>query len=65
MKREQKVALGERGLLSSGRKFAGSGFGVWPRRRTFIAAMAALVLLPIEVSDAGWLSDMLQKLVKA
>jgi N-acetylmuramoyl-L-alanine amidase len=44
-------------LLSSGRKFAGSGFGVWPRRRTIIAAMAALVLLPIEVSDAGWLSD--------
>jgi len=45
------------GLLSSGRKFARSGFGVWPRRRTIIAAMAALVLLPIEVSDAGWLSD--------
>jgi N-acetylmuramoyl-L-alanine amidase len=48
---------GKQGLLSSGRKFAGSGFGVWPRRRTIIAAMAALVLLPIEVSDAGWLSD--------
>ena len=45
------------GLLSSGRKFAGSGFGVWSCRRTIIAAMAALVLLPIEVSDAGWLSD--------
>ena len=45
------------GLLSSGRKIAGSGFGVWPRRRTIIAAMAALVLLPIEASDAGWLSD--------
>jgi N-acetylmuramoyl-L-alanine amidase len=44
-------------LLSSGSKFAGSGFGIWPRRRTVIAAMAALVLLPIEVSDAGWLSD--------
>ena len=27
--------------------------GFWPRRRTIIAAMAALVLLPIEVSDAG------------
>lgn len=43
------------------RKFVGvlgeiaSGF--WPRRRTIIAAMAAMVLLPIEVSDAGWLSD--------
>jgi N-acetylmuramoyl-L-alanine amidase len=44
-------------LLSSERKIAGSGFGVWPRRRSVIAAMAALVLLPIEVSDAGWLSD--------
>jgi N-acetylmuramoyl-L-alanine amidase len=45
------------GLLSSGRKFARSGFGVWRRRRTIIAAVAALVLLPIGVSDAGWLSD--------
>jgi N-acetylmuramoyl-L-alanine amidase len=44
-------------LLSSGRKFAGSCFGVWARRCTIIAAMAALVLLPIEVSEAGWLSD--------
>jgi len=32
--------------------------GSWPRRRTIIAAMAAMVLLPIEVSDAGWLSDL-------
>ncbi|WP_426528908.1 N-acetylmuramoyl-L-alanine amidase family protein [Bradyrhizobium sp. McL0615] len=31
--------------------------GYWPRRRTIIVAMAAMVLLPIEVSDAGWLSD--------
>jgi N-acetylmuramoyl-L-alanine amidase len=31
--------------------------GFWPRRRTIIAALAAMVLLPIEVSDAGWLSD--------
>ena len=31
--------------------------GFWPRRRTIVAAMAALVLLPIEASDAGWLSD--------
>jgi N-acetylmuramoyl-L-alanine amidase len=44
-------------LLSSGKKFARSGFGVWSRRRTVITAMAALLLLPIEVSDAGWLSD--------
>ena len=44
-------------MLSSGGKFARSGFGVWSCRRTIIAAMAALVLLPIEVSEAGWLSD--------
>jgi N-acetylmuramoyl-L-alanine amidase len=47
-------------LLSSGRKFTGSGFGVWPRRRTIIAAMAVLLLLPIEVSDAGWLQEILK-----
>jgi N-acetylmuramoyl-L-alanine amidase len=29
----------------------------WPRGRIIIAAMAAMVLLPIQVSDAGWLSD--------
>jgi N-acetylmuramoyl-L-alanine amidase len=28
-----------------------------PRRRTIIVALVAMVLLPIEVSDAGWLSD--------
>jgi N-acetylmuramoyl-L-alanine amidase len=33
-------------------------WGLWPRRRTLIAAMAAMVLLPIESSDAGWLSDL-------
>ena len=31
--------------------------GFWPRRRTIIVAMAAMVLLPVEASDAGWLSD--------
>jgi N-acetylmuramoyl-L-alanine amidase len=41
-------------LPSSERKFAGSGLGVWPRRRTIVAAMAAWVFLPIAVSDAGW-----------
>ncbi|MEA2866174.1 MAG: N-acetylmuramoyl-L-alanine amidase [Bradyrhizobium sp.] len=43
-------------MPSSGRKFALSGLGV-PRCRTVIAVMAALVFLPIEVSEAGWLSD--------
>jgi N-acetylmuramoyl-L-alanine amidase len=32
--------------------------GLWSRRRTMVAAIAALVLLPIEISDAGWLSDL-------
>jgi N-acetylmuramoyl-L-alanine amidase len=55
MNREQKSLQGEVGLLSSRRKFTGPGFGVWPR--ALIAAMAALLLLPVEASDAGWLSD--------
>jgi N-acetylmuramoyl-L-alanine amidase len=32
--------------------------GFWPRRRTIIVAVAAVVLLPIQVSHAGWLSDL-------
>lgn len=32
--------------------------GYWPRRRAFIVAMAAAVLLPVEASHAGWLSDL-------
>src|SRR6188474_1799764 len=32
--------------------------GYWPRRRTIIVALAAIVLLPIQVSHAGWLSDL-------
>jgi N-acetylmuramoyl-L-alanine amidase len=51
-----EITPGEQGLLSSGKKITGSGFGVWPLR-TVVAALAALVLLPIEASDAGWLSD--------
>jgi N-acetylmuramoyl-L-alanine amidase len=55
-------------LLSSGRKFASTGsatgfaagISAWPRRRTIIAAMALSLLLPIEVSDAGWLPDLVQ-----
>lgn len=46
--------------MSSARNFAGACFGLLPRRHTVVAAMAALVLLPIEVSDAGWLSDVLK-----
>jgi N-acetylmuramoyl-L-alanine amidase len=48
-------------LLLSGKKFAGSGLGVWPRHHAVIAAIAALVLLPIEVSGAGGLSDIFKR----
>ena len=44
-------------MLSSGRKFAGSDFGFRCRRRTVIAAVVALVLLPSEAGAAGWLPD--------
>lgn len=43
-------------MPSPGEKFAEAGFGVW-RHRVVVVAMAALMLLPIEASDAGWLSD--------
>jgi N-acetylmuramoyl-L-alanine amidase len=33
-------------------------WGFWPGRRTVIAAMAAVVLLPIDAGNAGWLSDL-------
>ena len=39
------------------RVLGGTAAGFWARRGTIIAAMAAMVLLPIEVSDAGRLSD--------
>jgi len=55
-KRERRIIRGKRGLPSSVRKFAPSGLVV-PGCRTVIAVMAALVLLPIGVSKAGWLSD--------
>ncbi|WP_347337433.1 N-acetylmuramoyl-L-alanine amidase family protein [Bradyrhizobium jicamae] len=35
-------------------------WGFWPGRRTVIAAMAAVVLLPIDAGNAGWLSDLLK-----
>jgi N-acetylmuramoyl-L-alanine amidase len=36
----------------------GIAAGFWPRRRTVIVAIAAMVLLPIEAGHAGWLSDL-------
>jgi N-acetylmuramoyl-L-alanine amidase len=47
-------------LLSSGQKFVRSGFDGRPCRCTVIAVTAALMLLPIEASAAGWLSDILK-----
>jgi N-acetylmuramoyl-L-alanine amidase len=38
-------------------KRAGAASGVWPGRRTVIAAIAASVLLPVGVGHANWLSD--------
>src|SRR5437667_12913707 len=56
-RREQESRRGKQGLLTSGRKFVSSGVGAWPRWRVIVAAIAALVLLPIGASHAGWLSD--------
>ena len=48
--------MGKQGLPPPGRKFAPSGFssalGI-PRGRTAVAVLAALMLLPIEISEAG------------
>jgi N-acetylmuramoyl-L-alanine amidase len=38
-------------------KRAGAASGVWPGRRTVMAAIAASVLLPVGVGHANWLSD--------
>jgi N-acetylmuramoyl-L-alanine amidase len=57
-KRGRKNRLrGRRELLSLEGKFARPTRGVWPRRRLIAAAVAALVVLPIEATDAGWLSN--------
>jgi N-acetylmuramoyl-L-alanine amidase len=52
-------------LPSSGRKFTKPDLGGRLRRRTIVAAIAALVLLPIGASDAGWLSDVFKGSSKA
>jgi N-acetylmuramoyl-L-alanine amidase len=44
-------------LPSVARKSAGAGVGGRPRHRTIAAAAIAFLLLPIEGSNAGWLSD--------
>ena len=53
-----EITPGEAGIAVVREKIRRSGLGVRRRRCTIIAAMAALVLLPIEASHAGWLSDM-------
>ena len=52
-------------MPSSGKKLAGAGFGGWPHCCTVVAAMAALLLLPMEASRAGWLSDVFKGSSKA
>jgi N-acetylmuramoyl-L-alanine amidase len=44
-------------LPSVARKSAGTGVGGRPRHLTIATAVVALLLLPVEVSHAGWLSD--------
>ncbi|WP_246669337.1 MULTISPECIES: N-acetylmuramoyl-L-alanine amidase [unclassified Bradyrhizobium] len=44
-------------MPSVARKSAKAGSSGWFCRRTIAAATVALLLLPIEASDAGWLSD--------
>ena len=51
-------------MPSSGRKLAGAGFAGWPHCRTVVAAMAALLLLPMEASHAGWLYSIDAKYTK-
>ena len=55
--RDQGTTPGKQDLSTSGKHFARSGAGIRRCRRTVIAAIVALVFLPIEASDAGWLSD--------
>jgi N-acetylmuramoyl-L-alanine amidase len=55
----RKIILEAAGdLLSSGKKFAGSGIFIRPHGRAIIAVMVASTLLSIEASDAAWLSDL-------
>src|SRR5215813_588496 len=59
MERDRTITLKEvRGLLSSGIKFATPGVRVRLHRRAVIAATVASVLMPIDASDAAWLSDL-------
>ena len=46
--------------MSSSQKFVRSVFDSRPRRRIVIVLTAALMLLPVEASAAGWLSDILK-----
>jgi N-acetylmuramoyl-L-alanine amidase len=63
--RMQRITLVRWELPSSARPFAKGGCGGWRRDRIVVAAMAALLLLPIEASHAGWLSDVFKGSSKA
>src|SRR3954469_4281474 len=60
MRRKRESLRGKQGLPSSGTTFIRSG-----RVVCAIAAIAALVLLPIQAGHAGWLSDMFKGSSKA
>ena len=56
---------GELRLLPSARNSAGSGLWHRSRRGIVVATTAALVLLPIEAGNAGWLSDVFKRSSKS
>ena len=55
--RMRRITLGKQALPSSGRKSTQHGVGVRRYRRIVAVAVAAAMLLPVEASGAGWLSD--------
>jgi N-acetylmuramoyl-L-alanine amidase len=63
--RAQRITLGKQALPSSGSKSTKHRIGVRRCRRIVAAAAAASMLLPIEASDAGWLSDIFKGSSKA
>jgi N-acetylmuramoyl-L-alanine amidase len=58
MIREWNSFRGKQGLPSSGSKSASAGLGVRRCRRTIIAAIAGVVLLPVEATHADFFSNL-------
>jgi N-acetylmuramoyl-L-alanine amidase len=55
--RVRRINVGKQRLPSPGKKSAEAGFGASRCRRVAAAVLAASLLLPIEVGQANWLSD--------